>query len=466
MRRDAWLIPLLLLKYSAALAEEVAPTEESHTVPPAYKILRFTEEYSYLSDVAKRGDWLDPIKYMPLRTNEPYWYLTLGGEVRERFEGAHDPNFGIGSGGNSYWLQRVTLLGDLHLGQRVRVFVEGISGEVAGESQPPPAVQRDPINLQFAFADVVPYLTGDERLTLRAGRFGMSLGSGRLVATRAAPNIPFKFDGFETIYGRPAWHATAFVTRPVIERKEGFDSDDYRTEFWGLYLTHWFDNSHKSGVDAYYLGIAREHGKYASGTGNEHRHSFGARWFGGKNQWDWNAEGVAQTGDFGNESIFAWTASVDSGYTWNAPWQPRLGLKADVASGDHNNGHQGTFDALFFKSGYFNDASLIRPANIIDVHPNIGVSLTRTVSVNGGGDVFWRYSRSDAIYAPPGFVAIPALKTSSAYVGTAADVNLEWRVQRHLSFLASYVHFFSGDYVHTAGSRDVNYVSTTMTFLF
>jgi hypothetical protein len=80
--------------------------------------------------------------------------------------------------------------------------------------------------------------------------------------------------------------------------------------------------------------------------------------------------------------------------------------------------------------------------------------------------VFWRYSRGDAIYAPPGFVAIPALKTSSAYVGTAVDVNLEWRVQRHLSFLASYVHFFSGDYIHAAGGRDVNYVSTTMTFLF
>ena len=136
--------------------------------------------------------------------------------MRERFEENHDVNFGIGSGSDSYWLQRATLLMDLHLGERVRVFLEGISGLVAGESQPAPAVQKDPVNMQFAFLDVVPFLSDDENLTLRVGRFGMSFGAGRLVATRAAPNIPFKFDGFEAIYEHPFWVATAFVTRPLI----------------------------------------------------------------------------------------------------------------------------------------------------------------------------------------------------------------------------------------------------------
>jgi hypothetical protein len=468
MKGAAGICLWLLLQSLALGAEEVAITGETPPAPPAYKILRFTEDYSWLRDASKRGDWFDPIKYIPLRPGEPSWYLTLGGEVRERFEGVHDPNFGIGSRDNSYWLQRLTLLGDLHLGPCVRIFVEGISGEVDGQSQPAPAVQKDPINLQFAFADVVPYLTDDERWTLRAGRFGMSLGAGRLVATRASPNIPFKFDGFESIYDRPGWHATAFITRPVIEQTDRFDNEDYSTGFWGLYLTHWFDEARKTGVDAYYLGIAREHGKYASGTGDEHRHSFGARWFGGRNQWDWNSEAVVQAGDFANHSIFAWTVSFDSGYTWDATWQPRLGLKFDVASGSHGltNGTQGTFDALYFKSGYFNDASLIRPANIIDVHPNLRANLTRSVSIDGGADVFWRYSRNDAVYAPPGYIAVPSLRTGSAYVGTAMDANLEWRVNRHLSLLASYVHFFTGDYIHAAGGRDVNYVSTTMSFLF
>ena len=55
-------------------------------------------------------------------------------------------------GSDSYLLQRITLLTDLHLGERVRFFVEGVSGLMEGESQPAPPVQQDPIDLQFAFA--------------------------------------------------------------------------------------------------------------------------------------------------------------------------------------------------------------------------------------------------------------------------------------------------------------------------
>jgi len=462
--RSEYFISVLLVIPLTALTAETPP--ESQFVSPSYKILRFDENYSSLGNPTNRTDWLAPIKHIQLRTNAPDFFLTLGGEIRERFEGTYNPNFGIGGESpDSFWLQRVTLLADVHLGDRFRVFTEGISGVIEGENPPAPPVQNDPIDLLFAFADFVPYLTDDESLTLRGGRFGMSFGSGRLVATRASPNIPFRFDGFEMIYTRPLWEATAFLTRPV-EDTGGISGSNPDTTFWGLYATHWFDVQHKLGVDLYYLGIANEHARYASGTGDEKRHTFGSRIFGVRNQWDWNGEAAIQVGTFGDESILAWTASLDSGYTWDAKWQPRLGLKVDVASGDNSDGHQGTFDALFFKSGYFDDASMMRPANLIDVHPNLAVNLTRTLSVNGGADVFWRYSQDDAIYAPPGYVEIPALKTASAYVATALDINLQWQIQKHLTFGASYVHFFTGNYVHAAGGSDVNYVSTTLSFIF
>jgi len=466
--RHVILILLSVILPATVLADEVTTTGETPLPPPAYNVLRFDEKYSCLTNPANRTDWFDPVKYIPLRTNDPLWYLTLGGELRERFEGNYDPNFGIGgAGADSYLLQRVTLLADLHLGERVRIFTEGISGVMEGETPPAPPVQQDPIDLQFAFLDVLPYLTDDESLTLRAGRFGMSFGSGRLVATRAAPNIPFRFDGFEAIYARPLWEATAFLTRPV-EDIGSISGSDPGTTFWGLYLTHWFDAPHQLGVDLYYLGIHNNEATYASGTAEEDRHSFGLRIFGERNQWDWNEEGVIQVGSFGDNSILAWTASIDSGYTFDAMWQPRLGLKADVTSGSGSTsgGRQETFDALYFKSGYFNDASLLRPQNIIDVHPNAGLKFTRTLSADGGADVFWRYSKNDAVYGVPGNIAIPALENASSYVGTALDVNLTWQIQRHVSFQASYVHFFTGSYIHEAGGSDVNYVSTTLDFLF
>jgi len=349
----------------------------------------------------------------------------------------------------------------------VRFFVEGISGVVEGESHTPPPVQQDPGDLQFAFVDVVPWLTDDQRVTLRVGRFGMSFGAGRLVATRAAPNIPFRFDGLEALYSRPLWDMTAFLTEPVKDSGH-IEAEDHSTTFWGLYVTHYFDAPRTTGLDLYYLGIHNDHATYASGTADEDRHSLGAREFGVWKQWDWDAEQVLQVGTFGNQSIQAWTAALDGGYTWDVALQPRLGLKTGVTSGDRNpnDGRQETFDALFFKSGYFNDASLIRPQNLIGVHPNLALNLTKSITVDGGANFLWRYTKDDAVYAVPGFISVPANHNASRYVATALDVNLEWRIQRHISFGASYVHYFTGSYVHDAGGKDVDYFSTTISFLF
>lgn len=462
------LISASVLVPSAVMAQGANAGAEVPMPPSGYKVLRFNEDYSSLTNPANRTDVFDAVKYIPLRTADPLWYLSFGGELRERFEANYDPNFGVGvKTSDSYLLQRITLLTDMNFGERVRFFVEGISGIVAGESQPPPPVQQDPLDLQFAFVDLVPYLTDDQRLTLRVGRFGLSFGAGRLVATRAAPNIPFRFQGFELLYDRPGWNLASFLTEPVKD-SGGLDWDDTSTTFWGLYATHYFDVPKTLGLDLYYLGIHREHGRYAAGSADEYRHSLGVREFGVRNHWDWDTEQVLQVGSFGSDSIFAWTAAINAGYTWDSSLSPRLGLKSGIASGDHNpnDGRLETFDPLYFKSGYFNDASLIRPSNIIGVHPNFGIQLSKTLAVDAGANWFWRYSRSDAVYGVPGFISIPALRNAPSYIGTALDVNLTWHLQRHVSVEASYVHFLTGSYVQQAGGRDVNYFSTTISFLF
>jgi hypothetical protein len=241
-----------------------------------------------------------------------------------------------------------------------------------------------------------------------------------------------------------------------------------QTTFWGLYLTHWFDARREVGLDLYYLGIANKPARYASATADENRQSFGSRFFGRKGRWEWNVEDVVQFGTFGDESILAWTLSSAVRYNFKATFQPQLGLRADVASGNNgaHEGQRGTFNALYPNPEYFNNASLIRPANLMDVHPYILAHFTRTVSANGGVDVFWRYSASDAVYAPSGNVSVPASNGGSAYIATAVDANLQWNIQRHITFNTSFVHFFTGSYIHGVGGRDVNYASATVTFLF
>src|SRR6266705_7098364 len=122
-------------------AQQMSPGAEIPLTPPAYKMLRFDEDYSCLTNQDNRTDLFDPVKYIPVRQDDPLWYLGFGGELRERYEGNYDPNFGIGGkGSDSYLLQRITLSTDVHLGERLRFFVEGISGVIAGESQPAPPV--------------------------------------------------------------------------------------------------------------------------------------------------------------------------------------------------------------------------------------------------------------------------------------------------------------------------------------
>jgi len=108
-------------------------------------------------------------------------------------------------------------------------------------------------------------------------------------------------------------------------------------------------------------------------------------------------------GSFGNGDIQAWTAASDVGFTFeNAPLKPRLGLKANVTSGDDNpnNADLQTFNPLFPKGAYFGEPALIGPANHIDVHPQLELALRRNVMLTLDWDCFWRESTHEGIYGP------------------------------------------------------------------
>src|SRR5579862_7944429 len=94
--RKAWFIAVLMGLPSVMLADDVANarTGETPAPPPSYQILRFNENYSCLADPAKRTDPFDSVKYIPLAPDQPDVYLTFGGELRERFEGMSNPDFG------------------------------------------------------------------------------------------------------------------------------------------------------------------------------------------------------------------------------------------------------------------------------------------------------------------------------------------------------------------------------------
>src|SRR3546814_17711340 len=81
-------------------------------------------------------------------------YLSLGGEIRQRYEYTHYPAFGEDPQDQAgVWLQRHVLHGDLQLGPHVRVFGELFSALEAGRKNGPSPVDENELEVQNAFID-------------------------------------------------------------------------------------------------------------------------------------------------------------------------------------------------------------------------------------------------------------------------------------------------------------------------
>jgi len=111
------LVGLVLLSSSICQAQATAPPANK---PPQYTLSRWDEDYRYLRDPAEGEaphDFFDPIKYIKLNDKGDI-YLSLGGQVRYRYEYFNDFNFGAGQQDpNGYHLIRMLAHTDLHLGE-------------------------------------------------------------------------------------------------------------------------------------------------------------------------------------------------------------------------------------------------------------------------------------------------------------------------------------------------------------
>jgi Alginate export len=453
-----------------ATGQSDKPTAPS-SPPPPYKTVRYDENYAYLSDPEMKSDFVDIVKYLPLDKGGR-WYVSLGGEAREKYEYYENYDWGLGpQDPNGYLLQRYLLSADVHYRDTFRVFAQLMSALEDGRIDGPRPTDEDVFDLHQGFFDVKLDLESKGSFTARVGRQEMYYGSQRLVSVRETPNIRLSFDGARFIYQSDSLNISAFATKPV-KTDDGYFDDEPNPDstFWGMYGVAPLSLLPGGNVDFYYLGIENNDAVYNQGTGRELRHSIGTRLWGRKAGWDYNFEFVYQFGSFGDGNISAWTAASDTGYTFgNTPLHPRPFLKADIASGDQNpnNPNLNTFNALFPKGAYFSETGLIGPANIIDVHPGIELQLTKRLSFVGDWDFFWRESTHDGIYNNALKLVRSGGGSSARYIGSQAQAMLQWNIGRHLTVSAVYAHFFTGEFLkESPPGKDVNYASAWVTFRF
>ena len=401
--------------------------------PPKYQKLRYEEDYRYLQDPSKRIDWFDPIKYVPLSEDGEY-YLSLGGLIRERYEYIHNPLWGQDpQDKRGVFLQRYMLHADVQIGAYVRVFGQLHSALESGRQGGPSPVDEDKLDLQQVFLDIALPLGEDRTLTLRGGRQEMSYGSARLIDVRQGPNVRRSFDGARALLQWRDLRIDGFVARPVRNEAEVFDNATDDTQaLWGVYGMGKLATLSSASVDWYYLGFEDEEAEYAQGRDHETRHSVGARLWGASGGWDYNFEALYQWGRFGRGHIRAWTVASDIGYTWNdVRSYPRVGLRADIASGDRdpNDADLETFNPLFPRGNYFNELANLGPRNFFDVHPFLTLEVLEPLTLTADWNFYWRQSVEDGIYGPSGNLIRSAEGSDSRYVGSAISLTADWQIQ-------------------------------------
>lgn len=436
---------------------------------PTLTIERYSEDWSWLADPAKRkGDWAEPLKYIPLNDDGSI-YLTTGLEARSRFEGYDNVNWGA-SPNDSYVWNRLMPYADLHVGN-VRFFAMPILSGISGTDRPKGPADATGVDMLQAFVDVDFAVAGDDSLRLSAGRKLVSFGSGRFIDRRYGTGVPLPFDGFEAIYTGQTRQVTGFYLQPVDTRLGDFNDRRSRSkEVWGVYATQWLDATHLNGFDVYYIGLEDQNAVFDQGSGRQLAHTFGSRIFGDNGTWYWNVEAAYQRGTFAGHQSEAWGAGFETRYRFRDTYlRPEIGLTADVVSGDGdpNDPKLGTLNPLFPNGKYFGALSPIGPRNLIHVRPSITVYPHENVAVSLTGVAYWRQSTNDGIYSIPGFLVRSGKDSDARFVGKQIELGVSWQATPNLNVTGSLSAFQPGDFIRDTGSaQTIKMIGLQTTFRF
>jgi hypothetical protein len=453
---------------SAAFAQSPAPEPER----PAYRQQRSDEDWSFLRDESRRRDWWDPIKFVPLRTDET-WYLTLGGEFRPFYERYHHYNWGAGPDDETgFYLERLMLHADVRMGARARVFVEVKRGVELGRVGGPRPPDEDRLDVNQAFVDVRLGPGRGPGITLRLGRHEMDYGDGSLVSHREGPNVRRGYDGPKVMVGLRAWRLDAFVVRPVETDPGVFDDGPERGQrFWGVYASAQRPLPGPFGrPELYYLGVVREGARYGQGTAREIRHTFGLRTTYRNGNFDAWLEGTLQAGSFGAGDIRAWKHVQVYGYRFeHVRLRPRVGLNVAVSSGDKDprNPDLQTFHPLFPRGLYYGSIDGSGSLNALVVHPSTTVQLSTPLSLRGDVFAFWRQRTTDGLYAQPGHLLRTGQQSAARFVGTLAQADLTWRIDPHATATIQAGYYWVGPYLReTPPGQNLTYFSAKVSYKF
>jgi hypothetical protein len=461
------------LNKGATAAAEQTPTAMPTPTPtsacpvsrPLILSNRWQENWSVLADPCVPREPFDSLKYMPL-TADGDSYLSLGLNLRERFEENNAPTFGAGSQkGDAYLLDRLQVHADLHLGTHVQIFTQLEDVRAPGKDTITP-VDKNPLDLRQAFIAVSGQVW-DGTYKIRVGRQEMGFDLQRFVSTRDGPNVRQAFDAIWGAYELGPWRFITFASHPVQYRDDGTFNDysDSHLQYGGVRIER--EGVGPGDLSAYVSRYDRDDAKFLDASGDERRNILDVRYAGNKSHIDWDIETMFQGGHVGDKTARAWALGARMGYTLaGVPWTPRLGLQVDAASGDSHPGDNriGTFNPLFPNGFYFSLAGYTGYSNLIHVKPSITIKPVAALSLMAALGLQWRQTTQDAVYTQ-GSVPVPGTAgQGSSWTGAYAQLRADWAIARNISGAVELVHFQIGSAIRDAGGHNSDYAGVELKY--
>ena len=457
---------LLLLPRPVYSQENDGTANTTQPKRPAILSNRWEEDWSILADPRVPKEPFDNLKYIPFDPADPQTYLSLGADIRERFEANDVANFGVSPNrNNDYLISRTEWHADLRIADQVQVFTQFQSDYAPWKMMLTPADQ-DVLDLEQAFVTVTEPI-GDGTGRVRLGRQQMNFDFQRFVSDRDGPNVRQSFDAAWSEYENGPWKFITFYSQPVQIYDFGaqpFDSYSSGANTFSVVraqreLFGW------ATLSSYYAYYTLDDAKYLSVSGNERRDSLDVRFYAKTNGFDGDLEVMGQTGSIGSDTIRAWAIGSLSGYTFaDIGWTPRLGIQFDAASGNenlHGNVLQ-TFNPLFPNGYYFTLAGYTGYTNLIHVKPSIAIHPTNSLTLSFAVASLWRETTADAVYTQ-GDVPVPGTAGQPGrYTGTYGQADISLAMTSHSSFAIQAVRYDVGDAIRRAGGHNSDYLGVQL----
>ena len=462
---------MLTLLAALAARQNLSAADEPAPPPATIKV----NDLRYLDDASAwrknpADDCANTLKDIPLADGVA---LTLGGQLRVRFE--NWDNFAFApANDDDFLLGRLRLHADLTLGDHLRIFVEGRSADTTSRDLPGGRrpIDRDTLDLQNAFADVILPEVGGVQLTLRPGRQEMNYGAQRVLSALDWVNTRRTFDGGRILASAGGWKIDGIAARLVQVDPTAFNDEDSGRDLYGVYATRGFKETPVKSVDLYWLVADNQTNTFATAAGDENRDTFGARVAGRcpLTGIEVDLEGAWQTGDMAGQDVDAHMVAV--ALARKIPFCPlgsTLTAGYDLASGDGDktDGELGTFNQLYpLGHKYFGWADFVGRQNIQDLQAGLDIPVGKA-KASVVHHWFNLDEKGDALYNAAGGIQRAGSAGACDEVGHELDLLVAWPVDQHLHLSAGWSRFFAGEFLSDTGAaEDVDFLYSTVQVTF